>query len=214
MYQSRQTAIYKTTGLVQTGIVVRTWGLDMDTRQSSTGRFRGIIGTLGAVTGLVTAVVGLIAALVSIGAFGGDDDSDETAPTTVTVQPLVPKSTTQSTVPTPVTQTTVAPTTAPTTPTPSRASVTITYLGDLDGCGLGLAMTVGDRDFLPTGFSYQATSLLTGPQPYLIAGTISCPTIGQCTASGSGFVDVFEGAEFFVVWQNVSFGMCDVFLQA
>lgn len=160
--------------------------------------------TLGAVTALISAVAALLAALTAAGLLGGDD---EASPTTVTaVATVAPPTVTAG-------PTVVEPsvTTAATTPPPTaapRASITLFYPGDIEGCGLGIEVTIGDRSYLPIGNSYVAQGVETGLQNYSVQGTIACPLSGQCQVSGTGTIDVAEGRTFTVGWVVAAFATC------
>lgn len=56
-------------------------------------------------------------------------------------------------------------------------------------------------------------NVLTGAQSYTVTGSITCPTLGFCSAEGSGVIDVAQGRSFMVVWQNTDFALCSVALQ-
>ncbi|MEL7209079.1 MAG: hypothetical protein AAGK32_12760, partial [Actinomycetota bacterium] len=62
------------------------------------------------------------------------------------------------------------------------------------------------------GNRHVMTGVATGAQSYAIGGTIGCPTLGQCQATGGGVVDVAPGRSFEVQWQNTAFAMCEVVL--
>jgi serine/threonine protein kinase len=93
---------------------------------------------------------------------------------------------------------------------PKYANITVVYTGDMYGCNLVLNMNVGGRTFHPTGSSYAVSTVPAGVQNYAINGTISCRTIGRCTASGSGSLNILEGKTYDVMWHNTSYGQCNV----
>ncbi len=199
--------------------------MELQNSKSGSGK---ILKTVGAISALLTAVAGLIGALTAVGVFDGD--RDERSATTVVTEPQrsteVSQTTSHSTVPAP--DTAAGPDTAPpataapgqTTPSTQqtevdpRTAVTLAYAGDAAGCGLDISVDIADRSFRPVGLSFVATDVPVGVQDYQIRGTIGCPFVGQCEASGFGTIDVVAGRVFFVVWENVDFGLCDIALAA
>ena len=163
---------------------------------------------LTAVAALVTAAAALIGALAAIGVFdqaSGEEGQPSTTP------PTQPSTTPPSTAP-PNQPSTTPPTTPPPV-APELVDVTLNYTGDPDGCLLPLTFTIGEQTVVPQGGSYTVSNVEVGLQDYSVAGTIQCPTLGSCQATGSGLIDIAAGRQFFVVWQNVAFGQCDVVLQ-
>ena len=166
----------------------------MDSKDTGSGSGK-ILKTVGAITALLGAIAGLVGALTAAGVF--DDGGPETKPTVVVTQPASPSSV----------QATAAP-------QPDRADIILSYLGDAEGCSLGIEVEIADRSYVPTGLSFTASGVLTGRQSYVIAGTIVCPFAGQCDAFGGGTIDVAAGRNYFVQWQNVGIGVCDIALAA
>jgi Trypsin-like peptidase domain/PEGA domain len=95
---------------------------------------------------------------------------------------------------------------------PATGDIKIHYGGDPHGCNLGIQITVGDESFRPTGYLFSARGVPLGSQDFSISGTIGCPGPVFCQASGSGTIDVRDGATYEVSWLNTSFGHCDVSL--
>lgn len=54
----------------------------------------------------------------------------------------------------------------------------------------------------------------SGVQRYTMQGVVNCQTIGNCTAAGSGVIDVFDGATYAVIWQNTGYGTCSLTLSS
>jgi hypothetical protein len=160
--------------------------------------------TLGAVTAFISAVAALLAALTAAGLLGGDDEGSPTTLATAAAPTTGPTTASEPVV-------TTAATSPPPTAAP-RAQVTLFYPGDLEGCGLSIEVTIGDRSFLPIGTSYVAQDVQSGLQRYGVQGTIVCPLSGQCQASGTGTVDVAEGRTFTVGWVVSAFAACTVTL--
>lgn len=96
---------------------------------------------------------------------------------------------------------------------PPSATITLAYSGDLYGCNLPISVTIGNQTVTPQGNVFQVSGVSPGNQMYSISGQIHCPSIGSCQASGQGTVNVHQGRQFNIVWQNTSFGLCTVFLQ-
>ena len=97
-------------------------------------------------------------------------------------------------------------------PSPRTATgmVTLQYAGDVYGCVLDLVISVGDRTVKPSGNIVPLTGLPLGPASYTVQGQIACPTIGQCSALGSGVLNVVDGAVYDLVWENTSYAQCNV----
>lgn len=94
---------------------------------------------------------------------------------------------------------------------PSRTGrITIRYAGDFLACGLNLRMRIADKDVIPMGNQYPVSDMPLGPADYQIVGTIMCPTVGGCNASGSGRLNIQDGGNYNVIWQNTALGQCDV----
>ncbi len=193
----------------------------MSTQDSKPGPGR-ILKTVGAITALLTAIAGLIGALTAAGAFDDDEAAPEPTPTVIvqssseSQRTSNPESGSQqnSAAPEaePEVESTVEPVVERTVEPDPRTAVTLAYLGDAEGCGLGISIDIGDRSYLPIGNSFVASDVATGLQGYEIHGSIVCPFSGQCEVSGSGTIDVATGRTFFVQWQNVAVGLCDVVL--
>lgn len=187
----------------------------LDSKDTGSGSGK-ILKTVGAITALVGAIAGLVGALTAAGVF---DDGDAESTPTVIVQQSERGSVDQQTDQQPdqssgqSTQAASATSTQVTAiPQPDRSDITLSYLGDAEGCSLGIEVEIADRSYIPTGSSFTASGVPTGVQSYLIAGTIVCPFAGQCDAFGGGTIDVAAGRNYFVQWQNVAIGVCDIAL--
>ena len=98
------------------------------------------------------------------------------------------------------------------TAAPGRASIVLVYSGDTQGCSLQLDFLIGGQSVQPTSNRYTVPNVQTGPQQYSVAGTISCPALGFCTADGSGVINVVPAHSYAVSWLNSAVGSCDVTL--
>lgn len=96
----------------------------------------------------------------------------------------------------------------------TTGSVRIAYAGDQYGCSLPVTITIGDKTFTPTGQAFIATDVPLGQQRYQIKGNINCPVIGSCSAFGEGTIYVRDNSTFNVVWQNVAFAQCRIWLNS
>lgn len=185
----------------------------LDSKDTGSGSGK-ILKTVGAITALLGAIAGLVGALTAAGVF--DDGDGESTPTVVVQQPerdSVDQQTDQQ--PGQSAQTASATNAQVTaTPQPDRSDIILSYLGDAEGCSLGIEVEIADRSYVPTGSSFTAAGVLTGVQSYVIFGTIVCPFAGQCDAFGGGTIDVAAGRNYFVQWQNVGIGVCDIALAA
>ena len=88
------------------------------------------------------------------------------------------------------------------------------YGGDVFSCFLQLRIRIGDREIVPVGNFYPVSDIPLGDARYEITGTIACPTLGACTASGSGRLTLQSEGNYNVVWQNTSVAQCDARLAA
>jgi hypothetical protein len=91
--------------------------------------------------------------------------------------------------------------------------INIRYTGDYGACSLLLKISIGDKRFTPTSNLYQVRGVQLGDQDYMVEGRISCPTAGTCAASGSGSINVQDGATYDVSWANTAYARCSVGLQ-
>lgn len=104
------------------------------------------------------------------------------------------------------------------TPTPvpkveaQVGTITVAYTGDLFACSLDLTMKIGNKAFHPTSNQYGVGGIPLGKQSYTVTGQIGCPLSGMCVASGSGSIEVRDGATYSVQWANVAYGGCRVLL--
>jgi hypothetical protein len=92
----------------------------------------------------------------------------------------------------------------------TTATVMIRYASDRHKCTPDLNVTIGGKSFHPTSNAFAASGVVAGPQEYSISGLISCPGRKAMQASGSGAIDVREGAVFDLAWQNKSSGTSNV----
>jgi hypothetical protein len=163
--------------------------------------WRTVPGVLTATGTFIAAIGTLIGALAAAGVFqtAGDSTPSSSASSTTT-SPAASSSQT----PSPVVDSSSAP--------PGRASIVLVYNGDTQGCSLQLDFLIGGQSVQPTGNRYTVPNVETGPQQYSVAGTISCPTLGFCTADGSGVINVVPAHSYAVSWLNSAVGSCDVTL--
>jgi hypothetical protein len=175
----------------------------------ATSFWKTLPGILTAVAAFVTAVGTLIGALAAAGAL---DRGQQPAAGSASV-PAPSSSTTAAPEPPP----TVVPgpptaVPAPQTSAVALASIDIVYTGDQYGCVLNLVFEVGGQTVQPSGSRFPVRNVQPGVQQYEVRGSISCATLGNCAANGSGVVDVNDGDEYYVTWLNTSIGGCDVTL--
>ncbi len=166
---------------------------------------------LKALGAIMTAAATLLGTLAAIGVFDDDEQPESGAGSTTTsilVDPPAPPTTPPTTPPVDDDPTTTQATTAP----DQRAAITIAYTGDIDNCLVSVDIAIGDRTFFPTGTQFPVADVATGVQFYDISGIVTCPTLGQCEAAGSGTIDVAAGRTYFLQWQNVDLGLCAVAL--
>lgn len=96
---------------------------------------------------------------------------------------------------------------------PDRATAILEYQQAATGCNPIIDVTIGDRTFTPDELVFAARDVQVGMQDYSISGTVICSNGVGCSASGFGTIDVEEGHTFYVEWQEVAVGRCDLILQ-
>lgn len=99
--------------------------------------------------------------------------------------------------------------------TPDLASIYLVYAGDQYSCHLQFNVQIDGQtqaQYL-TGSRLMMSNVSTGLQRYAITGLISCPTLGQCTATGSGSINIVDYQSYYVSWRNYATGRCIVTLQ-
>jgi len=178
----------------------------MDQEQESESFWTTLPGVLTASAAAITAVATLIGTLAAVGVFEG---SSEPTPSSTTPGPE-PSLTTQ-----PQSPTTLVPvtTTKPAQPeVPVTGSIELVYDGDPYGCILQLTVDIAGNSFVPVGSRDTLDGIPLGEQEYMISGSISCPTIGNCFAVGDGRISVTNGAIFNVFWENTDVNRCEVVL--
>ena len=102
------------------------------------------------------------------------------------------------------------PPSPPPPPAVITATVMIRYASDRHKCTPDLNVTIAAKSFHPTSNAFAASGLQAGPQEYSISGLISCPGRKAMQASGSGAIDVREGAVFDLAWQTKGSGTSNV----
>src|SRR5580700_5172947 len=96
------------------------------------------------------------------------------------------------------------------TATVTTATVMIRYASDRHKCTPDLNVTIAGKAFHPTSNAFAASGVKSGAQEYTIDGLISCPGRKAVQASGSGAIDVHEGAVFDLAWQSKTGGTSNV----
>src|SRR5580692_10746286 len=96
------------------------------------------------------------------------------------------------------------PTPPPPPPVVNTATVMIRYASDRHKCTPDLNVTIAGKAFHPTSNAFAASGVKSGAQEYTIDGLISCPGRKAVQASGSGAIDIHEGAVFDLAWQSKS----------
>jgi hypothetical protein len=160
-------------------------------------------GILTAIAGIITGTAAIVSAIATV---GGDENRSE---------PTAPTASSSSEAPAPTT--TPAPTPAQThsqePQEPQTAAIDVVYRGDPYGCSLFLQVEIAGVTASPQGLRHTIRDLPVGQQDYRVSGTITCPTIGDCEATGEGKVMVLEGREYALIWSNTDIGECSVSLQ-
>src|SRR5579863_7629114 len=98
----------------------------------------------------------------------------------------------------------------PPAPAVTTATVMIRYASDRHKCTPDLNVTIAGKAFHPTSNPYAASGVKSGAQEYTIDGLISCPGRKAVQATGSGAIDIHEGAVFDLAWQTKSGGASNV----
>jgi hypothetical protein len=98
----------------------------------------------------------------------------------------------------------------PPAPAVTTATVMIRYASDRHKCTPDLNVTIAGKAFHPTSNAFAASGVKSGAQEYTIDGLISCPGRKVMQASGSGAIDVHEGAVFDLAWQTKGAGTSNV----
>ncbi len=94
------------------------------------------------------------------------------------------------------------PPVSPPPPIEATATVMIRYASDRHKCTPDLNVTIAGKAFHPTSNAFAASGVKSGAQEYTIDGLISCPGRKAIQASGSGAIDIHEGAVFDLAWQT------------
>ena len=98
----------------------------------------------------------------------------------------------------------------PPAPVVTTATVMIRYASDRHKCTPDVNVSIAGKSFHPTSNAFAASGVKPGAQEYTIDGLISCPGRKAMQASGSGAIDVHEGAVFDLAWQTKSGGTSNV----
>jgi hypothetical protein len=94
-----------------------------------------------------------------------------------------------------------------------RGNVQLAYTGDLYACVLQLNIQIGDRSIFPTTNPAPLAGVPVGDQKYNVTGKITCGFgLAACVATGSGNVQVYDGAVINIAWQGQANGQCRVTL--
>ncbi len=86
-------------------------------------------------------------------------------------------------------------------PAPVTATIVLQYPSDRHKCTPDLNVTIAGSPYHPTSNPYAASGVKIGAQEYAIDGVINCPGKKAIKASGTGAIDVHEGAVFDFAWQ-------------
>jgi hypothetical protein len=98
----------------------------------------------------------------------------------------------------------------PPPPAVTTATVMIRYASDRHKCTPDLNVTIAGKAFHPTSNAFAASGVKSGAQEYTIDGLISCPGRKPMQATGSGAIDIHEGAVFELAWQTKGAGASNV----
>jgi len=99
---------------------------------------------------------------------------------------------------------------SPPPPAVTTATVMIRYASDRHKCTPDLNVTIAGKAFHPTSNAFAASGVKSGAQEYTIDGLISCPGRKAVQASGTGAIDIHEGAVFDLAWQTKGAGISNV----
>jgi hypothetical protein len=86
-------------------------------------------------------------------------------------------------------------------PAPTTATIVFQYASDRHKCTPDLNVTIAGAPYRPTSNPFAASGVKIGAQEYAIDGLINCPGKKAIKASGTGAIDVHEGAVFDFAWQ-------------
>jgi hypothetical protein len=86
-------------------------------------------------------------------------------------------------------------------PAPTTATIVFQYASDRHKCTPDLNVTIAGAPYRPTSNPFAASGVKTGAQEDAIDGLINCPGKKAIKASGTGAIDVHEGAVFDFAWQ-------------
>ncbi len=86
-------------------------------------------------------------------------------------------------------------------PAPTTATIVLQYASDRHKCTPDLNVTIAGTPYHPASNPFAASGVKIGAQEYTIDGLINCPNRKAIKASGSGAIDVHEGAVFDLAWQ-------------
>jgi hypothetical protein len=86
-------------------------------------------------------------------------------------------------------------------PAPATATIVLQYASDRHKCTPDLNVTIAGTPYHPTSNPYAASGVKIGAQEYAIDGLINCPGRKAIKTSGTGAIDVHEGAVFDFAWQ-------------
>ena len=98
----------------------------------------------------------------------------------------------------------------PPAPVVTTATVMIRYASDHHKCTPDVNVSIAGKSFHPTSNAFAASGVKSGAQEYTIDGLISCPGRKAIQVSGSGAIEVHEGAVFDLAWQTKSGGTSSV----
>jgi hypothetical protein len=98
----------------------------------------------------------------------------------------------------------------PTPPAATTATVMFHYANDRHKCTPDLNVSIAGKSYHPTSSPFAASGVPAGAQEYTVDGLISCPGRKAIKASGSGAIDVREGAVFDLAWQTKPGGISNV----
>lgn len=90
----------------------------------------------------------------------------------------------------------------PKPPAPVTATVVLQSTPDRHNCTTDVNVVIGGKSVHPTSASFAVSGLTPGPQDYSMSGVVSCPGRKASKVSGTGPIDVKEGAVFAIAWQG------------
>lgn len=97
-------------------------------------------------------------------------------------------------------------------PIEELTSINLIYTGDNFGCILDLEISIDGKKYPFTGGTKIISGLNIGPLDYVITGKINCQA-NSCSTYGTGILNVYSKASYYIVWNGSSPNQCEIYLQ-